>query len=394
VFDFIIIGKGLIGSAALRYVSQFTRNVAVVGPDEPTYYATHDGVFASHYDEGRSTSLLGKDPIWAHLTRRAIERYQYLEQQTGLHFYDACGRLCVYESHSALDEVTNNARYDRPTVVQHERLTGSGISARFPMFMFANTCSATFEPAPAGLIRPRVLLRAQLADAICAGAVAIDEEVQQLRVTRDCVHVVTHTGRRLQSARVLLATGAYASCDDLMTRRIALRVKAETVLLVEVPIAALTRFANMPTLSFAIDSPTLSGIYMTPPLRYPNGRHYLKLGCNTSADVTLVDRLAIQIWMQRGPSHDMTTAMLGALRLFMSSLPVSSYVSKPCFVAYTPHGRPFVDQLSDRVFVATGCNGAAAQCSDTLGQLGALLMLGMPWPGEFDRNDFRVILTS
>jgi len=49
MFDYLVIGKGLMGSAALRYVSQLTATVAIIGPDEPINYTNHKGVFASPY---------------------------------------------------------------------------------------------------------------------------------------------------------------------------------------------------------------------------------------------------------------------------------------------------------------------------------------------------------
>src|SRR4051812_12714130 len=97
MFDFIVIGKGLMGSAALRYLSEATSNVAVIGPDEPIDYATHHGVFASHYDEGRLTGRLGKDLTWAQLTTRSIEQYSSIEERSGISFYSPCGRLTVMQ---------------------------------------------------------------------------------------------------------------------------------------------------------------------------------------------------------------------------------------------------------------------------------------------------------
>ena len=45
-----VIGRGLIGSAAARHLTEITDGVVVVGPDEPAERSSHTGVFASHYD--------------------------------------------------------------------------------------------------------------------------------------------------------------------------------------------------------------------------------------------------------------------------------------------------------------------------------------------------------
>ena len=50
-----IIGRGLIGSAAARHLAEAGHEVVLIGPGEPANYASHPGVFGSHYDEGRIT---------------------------------------------------------------------------------------------------------------------------------------------------------------------------------------------------------------------------------------------------------------------------------------------------------------------------------------------------
>ena len=60
-YKYIVIGKGMIGSAAARHLAERTDGVALIGPDEPRDPANHDGVFADHYDEG------GLPGYWTHI---------------------------------------------------------------------------------------------------------------------------------------------------------------------------------------------------------------------------------------------------------------------------------------------------------------------------------------
>ena len=78
VYDIAVIGKGLIGSAAARHlaVSFHDLKVCVIGPDEPQIRKAHDGVFASHYDQGRITRVLDPSPLWGHLARESIKQYR------------------------------------------------------------------------------------------------------------------------------------------------------------------------------------------------------------------------------------------------------------------------------------------------------------------------------
>ena len=47
LYEHIVIGKGLMGSAAARHLSAMGAQVALIGPDEPADRWTHQGVFAS-----------------------------------------------------------------------------------------------------------------------------------------------------------------------------------------------------------------------------------------------------------------------------------------------------------------------------------------------------------
>ena len=128
----------------------------------------------------------------------------------------------------------------------------------------------------------------------------------------------------------MLPEGEWITRAPTLKRKLALRMKTETTLLAEVPTSEVARLQTMPTLSYEIDSPVLDGIYMTPPLRYPDGRFYIKLGCDTITDEALPDLAAMQRWMGNGRPDGMPEAMLQALLTFMPGLDVSTWLGKPC----------------------------------------------------------------
>ena len=59
-FDISVVGRGLMGTAAARYLAQMGHRVALIGPSEPQNRATHDGPFGSHHDAGRITRGLAE----------------------------------------------------------------------------------------------------------------------------------------------------------------------------------------------------------------------------------------------------------------------------------------------------------------------------------------------
>jgi sarcosine oxidase len=132
---------------------------------------------------------------------------------------------------------------------------------------------------------------------------------------------------------------------------------------------------------------------LVPPLPFPDGKIYLKMGCDTASDQILPDLAAMQAWMRHGDADTHKQAMAAALQSIIPGLQLGSVRAGRCLVTYTPHTKPYVDQVAERVFVATGGNGSSAKCSDTLGWLAAQLVLGQPWD-EFERADFRVIFAE
>ena len=94
-YDYIVVGRGLCGSAAARHLAKQNLKVALVGPSEPASRQAHQGVFASHYDEGRITRIIDPNPVWALMAKRAISRYRQLEDFSGVPFYYEVGHLAV-----------------------------------------------------------------------------------------------------------------------------------------------------------------------------------------------------------------------------------------------------------------------------------------------------------
>lgn len=389
IFDYIVVGKGLMGAAAARYLSQLTPHVVLVGPDEPADWAGHRGVFASHYDQGRITRRLSQDAVWSALAQRAIGQYAYLEKTSGVQFYWPVGSLYVAPHGTdaaylaAAAAIGQRFSLDFTLYATPDELKKADDRLQFPI-----NCHGILEPPPAGTINPRGLLQAQTAITLQQGARVVAETVTAVRPHPHAVEVTTETGRVLWARKALLAAGAFANCYDLLPRKLDLRVKSETILLARLPQAEAARLRDLPAVLYQIDSPDLEGIYLLPPIAYPDGRVYLKMGCNTRADVWLPDLEAMRAWMIHGDSDVMLDPMRAALQAMIPGLEAEAFHTHRCLVAYTAHGKPYIDQLTERVYVATGGNGASAKCADTLGWLAANLMQMGGWSLDFDRALF------
>ena len=389
IFDYLVIGKGLMGAAAARYLSQVTPNVALVGPDEPADWAHHRGVFASHYDQGRITRRLSQDAVWSALAQRAIGQYAYLEKSSGVQFYWPVGCLYVAPHGTDADYLETVAAIGQRFSLDFTLYpTSAELRQADGRLQFPANCHGILEPPPAGYINPRGLLRAQIAVAMQQGTWVVSETVTAVSPQPHAVEVTTETGRTLWARKVLVAAGAFTNCYDLLPRKLDLRVKSETVLLARLPEAEAARLGDLPTVLYQIESPELDSIYMLPPIVYPDGRAYLKIGCNTTADHWLPDLAAMRDWMIRGDSAVMEVPLRAALHAMIPDLQAEACETHRCLVAYTAHGKPYIDQLTERVYVAAGGNGSSAKCSDTLGWLAANLMQMGGWSFTFDRALF------
>jgi sarcosine oxidase len=128
---------------------------------------------------------------------------------------------------------------------------------------------------------------------------------------------------------------------------------------------------------------------MTPPIQYPDGDYYIKMGANTIADQWPTTLAEIQAWFREGDSDLCKGAMEGALRSQFPEVEFLSFESKRCIVCYTPSRHATIDEVGDGIFVAAGGNGRGAKGSDTLGYLAAGLIHDGSWPHDIPRGPFR-----
>ena len=175
MFDVLVIGKGLMGSAAARYLQGFGANTAVLGPDEPQNPQTHDGVFASHYDQGRITRRLSKDIAWATLADRSIAQYRELEAHSGIHFYEPTGGLYVGPNDGSHAYWQHAAAIGQRFGVAYDDLSADELAARLPRLRFPAGFAGILEHAPAGYINPRGVIAAQLAVFAARGGTILRE---------------------------------------------------------------------------------------------------------------------------------------------------------------------------------------------------------------------------
>lgn len=157
-FEHLVVGKGMIGAAALRYLSCGSRRVGAIGPDEPVDTDAHDGVFSSHYDQGRICTQLSRDRLWGALTRQSMSCYDALEAAGATQFYRPVGMLHI----APAANVRAVAALAHATAVDHTCPSRQDLAALWASIVLPAGHRALLETAPAGILDPRALIRSQL----------------------------------------------------------------------------------------------------------------------------------------------------------------------------------------------------------------------------------------
>ena len=146
----------------------------------------------------------------------------------------------------------------------------------------------------------------------------------------------------------------------------------------------------MPCINRMIGHPKLSDLYVLPPIRYPDGRTYLKFGANTMIDHWLPNPAAVRAWYDHGDDDGPLPALRETLTDLLPDVRIRSWHTRRCADAYTAHRHPYIDMLEPgRLIIALGGNGRGAQAADAVGYLTAHLALTGQWQSGLPRDAFR-----
>ena len=356
-----IAGRGLIGTAAARHAALAGHEVTLVGPAEPEDWASHEGPFASHYDEGRITRKNDARAYYVGATAAAIARYPEIEAQSGIAFFTEAGALVAGGADYMARVAANRSRF----AVASDLLDAPALAARFPFFRLPEDWTGAHEPRAAGHISPRRLVAAQTEAARRAGARVVEAEVIHVSPGRLRTR---HTD--FEAEEVIVATGGWT--DALLGREATLTVRPRTVCLAEIGAAEAARLAAMP--STVVD--TGNGAYLLPPIRYPDGRSWLKIGGDW-VDGTLGSAAEINAWFRGGGAAQVRDRLAAQLSDLMPGLAWERLHMAPCVTSWTASGTPEIARLAPGLTVAAGGNGAAAKCSDELGRRAFAIAAGL-----------------
>ncbi|MXV51504.1 FAD-dependent oxidoreductase [Pedobacter sp. HMF7647] len=390
-FDILVIGKGLVGSAAAKYLSGSAGKVAVIGADEPGE-SKSSLVYASHYDQARVQRIVGKDEVWTRLNFDSTEQYESIQKKSGIHFHYGIGCLYV-NAYGEDDYLRNFSSLARKFDVTYKPIEHAEENYNdFGGLVFPGKAAGIIESNPSGYINPRLLIKAQLEITKQQGGLIISDTVIKLSVRDNGSFLLeTESGKTYSTKQVLVATGSFINYFDILPQKLKLITKGEVVLLVKVDEELLDRYSTLPSLLYEIDEDETEAIYLIPPVKYPDGNYYLKIGCNSPDDVFFDTLEQVQNWFRNSKSESYAPARSRALQRLLPSLNLDDSFTKKCVISWTATGRPYIGETAVKgLFLAGGCNGYSAMCSDAIGRVAAQLILNGNIPEDYPANAFGI----
>ncbi len=386
VFDVVVVGGGMIGASASRHLAESGLEVAVVAPPEPADPAGHNGPFGAHYDEARLSRSLYAGEVEAELSRRARDAVAYVEEHSERPVYTGSGHL--YVSLPGDDDGIASAVEALPEGHGVEVLGGDDLGWRFPEMAFQDDMVGYLEPGAGGALNPRGLVAAQLRGAVAAGAEVVGSPAVAVEDDADR-RVTLADGTVLAAGKVLLATGAFTGTPGLLERRLALRIKTETVLFAELGGPEADRLAGIPPFHYSVVDGSVADVYVAPPTTYPDGSVLLKWGANTVADRWLGSVAEVRSWYRGGDSDGAITMMRPSMEATFPGLRPMAWHSHRCAITYTNHALPYIDALvPGSTYLAVGGNGRSAKWAEPLGALAASLVAEDRWTDELPAERF------
>ena len=371
MYKIAVIGRGLIGSAAGRHLSMISDGIAVIGPNEPEDPVKHEGVFASHYDEGRMVRFVDPQISWSITAKRSIERFLQLQMDSGINFFTTSGYLGL-QGPEFLDYLEGSEFSAKTVNANFKRINSDEIRKNYPFLSIDDNIVGLVESGLAGHISPRNMVNAQTKIARKLGADIIEHEVGKISLNNKAVEITLRNNEKLLAEKVLVATGAFTDACDLLPKSLNLIVYGRTVVLAEID-KHLEEILNIMPTMYVADS----NAYILPPIKYPDGKTYLKIGIGNKSDKILNSRSELIEWFQgKGSEQDFRDFREYISHLIPSLQDCQNWHTKSCAVTQTATGLPYIDYVvEDRIAVATGGNGKAAKSADDWGLFAAQMMV-------------------
>jgi sarcosine oxidase len=293
---------------------------------------------------------------------------------------------------------------------QYDMLATDELRERLPSITVPDGYQGLWEHGPAGYVNPIDMIRANNVVLKKQGGILLKSAATSLHgdASGTTVTVKTSSGDTVCASHVLIASGSFTDAllavhhhkqSQVSSKEPLLRVpdpfgykvSKRTVLMAEVSPEQLPSFANMPSLKFELpsgrspwstvgaksehDRIEASAVYVLPPIAYPDGKIYIKIGGgpNDFLDARPCDdptgvNTELSAWMESEGSPVLAGELKRALATVLPGLTPLSYRTKPCFTACSSATPVLQATMTGRVAAVGTCHGKAAGPSLQIGE--------------------------
>ena len=369
MYDVVVIGAGVMGSATAYWLSRTGKRVALLEQFSPGH------VRASSADESRTVRYQYRgQAVYTEMVAGAVELWKEFDRRSGTNFYREQGTLTL-QSQPGLVPLLDGYEGLRELGYRPQWLDGHDVRRRFPQF--ANVDSGYVLEGMGGYIAAGPVTRALAEAAAELGAdVHSGAEVVQMRESGGrLAAVATRDGRAFEAETFVIAAGPWTS-----------RLLPELPLSVQ-PTAARLHYLR-PKDQAAYSFPRLMPFSVMDTQFYGFPVHWR--GCVKVAD----DMIGAPFDPDREREHE-DPAALAKLRAFLSrhmpNLRTAEVVySKTCTYSMTPDANFIIDYVPDRAnaLVAAGFSGHGFKFGILIGQI--LADLAISGSTRWDLARFRL----
>ncbi|XP_071486172.1 monomeric sarcosine oxidase-like [Diadema antillarum] len=400
LYDICVVGAGMVGSAAAKWLSREPGiKVCLLGPQEPTpeeWRSEKRNVFSSYYDEGRITRELDADITWATLAQRSIQEYDNIERESGIQFYEEVGCLFIDEEGGEnIKSTIENA--EEMNLDTYEHLSTDELRKKYPYMRIKDGWQGLLNFKNAGHISPRRLVAAQQKVAEAGGCeVVVDIAIAVMEGESggdgrdgDIITIQCESGRKIQAKRALLCTGAFTNCHRLLPgdKQVDFYPCQTLVLKLELTEKDVKDLSTMPCILSR--APGLKS-YILPPIQYPDGKYYLKLG-GWNRGLQIDDLAEIGAWFRsQGENHEGVESLRQKILSLIPGLNPVSMTTACCMSSHTPTDRLFCDMITPRLGAAVCMTGRGAKSSDEIGRMAARMIAKGSWDYDLPAEYFKL----
>jgi sarcosine oxidase len=165
-------------------------------------------------------------------------------------------------------------------------------------------------------------------------------------------------------------------------------VYARTIVLAELDQVQVEHLQGMPSIIYRPEAEA-DRCYILPPIRYPDGKYYVKIG-GGQRNRALRSLAELIAWFRSPGDAQEARQLTELLRKIIPPLRPVSLHTESCVTSYTRTGYPYADLLpGGRIGVLTGGNGSAAKSADEIGRMGAEMLRAGQGAYDLDAAHFR-----